>query len=640
MKIYPSKHRIKQVAESNIDTDISIPLAYLNRENVEYKIDRIIAEDFSTTKKQALIPNQELENQDVLIFDEYGTQLDSSLIINRVNDKYYYYPNNMVEFDPLQFTYEVVAKKRLHYSINNKINMNIFCMDDPDKLSFLNRLSKILVAPSEKNYLPNNISINNNKTDNKALLHIDENTDFVFIESMDGINYNFTIDEGYDEEEIDLGQTEIPIDTFLNNHQNIWMVVDEHYQYPITRGGMTIPISLKSPKITSEKTLNIRDYYNITDPAFKHIKIHNLFANDICPILIVEHINRGFVIYSGPEIFEEDNIDHCKSFIYEALMYVFCNSYKKSRTIEEYITYNIPDYEVINGQLCVKTGFVSSSNLSDILKLNSNSFDVCSVNIVDNNPSLAVPDADLVSTVDDIECKGISNNRLVFSLSNKNAATSIYQEPHKPAGWKSIYYNKKMYYVEQIAYLMETDIGKDQTQVNKLFLIEKDFDLQVILYPFKSSKHGLNITKDLRLAIPFIKTTVNGIERIKNESYVIYIDLNKNILGYLYKEDFEPTESHIELATINITEINSDQYLTDMRLKGGGLPEDMPDNFNLLDIGHIYGRPYRQSNTLVITLPKKYEQYKDEILEVINKYKVAEDYPVLFFEDDKDGDNS
>ena len=43
MKIYPSKHRIKQVAESNIDTDISIPLAYLNRENVEYKIDRIIA---------------------------------------------------------------------------------------------------------------------------------------------------------------------------------------------------------------------------------------------------------------------------------------------------------------------------------------------------------------------------------------------------------------------------------------------------------------------------------------------------------------------------------------------------------------------------------------------------------------------
>ena len=120
-------------------------------------------------------------------------------------------------------------------------------------------------------------------------------------------------------------------------------------------------------------------------------------------------------------------------------------------------------------------------------------------------------------------------------------------------------------------------------------------------------------------------------------NYIILnnIDLNKNILGYLYKEDFEPTESYIELATINVAEINSDQYLTDMRLKGGGLPEDMPDNFNLLDIGHIYGRPYRQANTLVITLPKKYEPYKNEILAVIDKYKVAEDYPILFFKDDK-----
>ena len=76
--------------------------------------------------------------------------------------------------------------------------------------------------------------------------------------------------------------------------------------------------------------------------------------------------------------------------------------------------------------------------------------------------------------------------------------------------------------------------------------------------------------------------------------------------------------------------------LTDMRLKGGGLPEDMPDNFNVLDIGHIYCRPYRQANTLVITLPKKYEIYKDKIQEVINKYKVAEDYSAIYFEDIED----
>jgi hypothetical protein len=379
----------------------------------------------------------------------------------------------------------------------------------------------------------------------------------------------------------------------------------------------------------------IKDYYNASDPSLSTLKVHNLFENDICPILILEYIDRGFMIISSSEIFTEENIDKYKHIIYEVLMYVYCNTYKRSRTINEYITYNIPDYEVISGQLYPKTGFVSGYNLNDILKLSSNSYTICSINILDNNPNLAVPNEDLISTVEDIEFKGVSNNRAVFSLNNRNAATNIYQEPNKPTGWKSIYYNKKIYYVEQIAYLMETDIGKDQYQLNKLFLIEKDFDLSVRLYPFKSSKHGLNITKDLRLTIPFIKTTVNGIERIRNESYVLYIDTDNNMLQYLFKEDFEQAENKIELATINVSEVKSDQYLTDMRLKGGGLPEDMPDNFNLLDIGHIYGRPYRQANTLIITLPKKYEQYKDEILKVINKYKVAEDYPILFFEDDE-----
>ena len=634
MKIYPSKHRVKQVAESNIDKDISIALAYLNRENVEYKIDRTVSKDFSFTTKTALIPNQEIDNEDILIFDDYGNPMDSSTVINRVEDKYYYYPNNMIEFDPLQFTYEVIAKKRMNYNINSKFNMNIHCIDDPENLNFLNRLSKILVAPSEKNFLPNNIAINNNKTDANAMLHIDDNTDFIFVESKDGKSYNFLVEDTYDDIS-SLVKMDIPYTSFLESHQNIWVVSDEHYLYPITKAGQDIKVSLTSPKITSERSMYIKDYYNASDPSLSTLKVHNLFENDICPILILEYIDRGFVIISSSEIFTEENIDKYKHIIYEVLMYVYCNTYKRSRTINEYITYNIPDYEVISGQLYPKTGFVSGYNLNDILKLSSNSYTICSINILDNNPNLAVPNEDLISTVEDIEFKGVSNNRAVFSLNNRNAATNIYQEPNKPTGWKSIYYNKKIYYVEQIAYLMETDIGKDQYQLNKLFLIEKDFDLSVRLYPFKSSKHGLNITKDLRLTIPFIKTTVNGIERIRNESYVLYIDTDNNMLQYLFKEDFEQAENRIELATINVSEVKSDQYLTDMRLKGGGLPEDMPDNFNLLDIGHIYGRPYRQANTLIITLPKKYEQYKDEILKVINKYKVAEDYPILFFEDDE-----
>ena len=193
-----------------------------------------------------------------------------------------------------------------------------------------------------------------------------------------------------------------------------------------------------------------------------------------------------------------------------------------------------------------------------------------------------------------------------------------------------------MYYLEKLHYLMETNIGanKEDPEI-KLFLIEEDLDLVIRLYPFRSSKHNIHTTKDLRLVIPYIKTTVNGREMIKRESYVIYYDKAAGSLEYLFESDYTDNEERVIITLLTIEKSYSDRYLTDMRIKGGGLPEDMPDNFNLLDIGHIYGRPYRQANTLVITLPKKYEPYKNEILEVINKYKVAEDYPILFFEDDE-----
>ena len=70
-----------------------------------------------------------------------------------------------------------------------------------------------------------------------------------------------------------------------------------------------------------------------------------------------------------------------------------------------------------------------------------------------------------------------------------------------------------------------------------------------------------------------------------------------------------------------------------MRQLGGGLVEDIEDNYNLMDIGHINGRPYRKTGTLVFTLPIRYKEYEDIILKAINKYISASDMPVILFED-------
>lgn len=643
MKIYPSKHRIKQVAGSNIDRDITVPLAYVNNENTTYKISRKVNDAFSATTKKEVLPNQKLDNENVLLFDEYGNPANSSTVINRIDENYYYYPNNMIEFTPLQFSYKVTAKKEFSYSISKKFNMNITCLDDMERMYFINRISKILMAPSKKNGLPNNITINKDSTNLESFKYIDyDNTDFIILESNDGLNYNFVPDEIYDEkDEIQFGAAQtIAYNTFFEANINTWIVADEHYKYPITHG-FGCDVVLKSPMVSKIKKFHVKDYYNINDPAFKGLTIHNLFENDICPILLIEHPNQAFEILCSAEIFAEENINSYKTLIYEVLMYVYCNSYKTSKYVNEYITYSLPDYEVKSNQLNKKTSFVSNKNLNDLLRISSGNFTICNIDIVDNNESLATPNDDLTNTVDGITCRGISNNRLVFHLNNNPdyVATSVYQEPQKPTGWKSIYYNGKIYYLEQIHYLMETNVGKNQDEENKLFLIENGVDLIVRLYPFKSSKYGLNITKDIRLIIPFIKTTVRGVERVKNESYTVFMDLKSKTLDFCYESEYQESEDKVYIAIVTIEEVKSDQYLTDMRLKGGGLPEDMPDNFNLLDIGHIYGRPYRQANTLVITLPKKYEPYKKEILDIVEKYKVAEDYTILFFEDE-DGENS
>ena len=643
MKIYPSKHRIKQVAGSNIDRDITVPLAYVNNENTTYKISRKVNDAFSATTKKEVLPNQKLDNENVLLFDEYGNPANSSTVINRIDENYYYYPNNMIEFTPLQFSYKVTAKKEFSYSISKKFNMNITCLDDMERMYFINRISKILMAPSKKNGLPNNITINKDSTNLESFKYIDyDNTDFIILESNDGLNYNFVPDEIYDEkDEIQFGAAQtIAYNTFFEANINTWIVADEHYKYPITHG-FGCDVVLKSPMVSKTKKFHVKDYYNINDPAFKGLTIHNLFENDICPILLIEHPNQAFEILCSAEIFAEENINSYKTLIYEVLMYVYCNSYKTSKYVNEYITYSLPDYEVKSNQLNKKTSFVSNKNLNDLLRISSGNFTICNIDIVDNNESLATPNDDLTNTVDGITCRGISNNRLVFHLNNNPdyVATSVYQEPQKPTGWKSIYYNGKIYYLEQIHYLMETNVGKNQDEENKLFLIENGVDLIVRLYPFKSSKYGLNITKDIRLIIPFIKTTVRGVERVKNESYTVFMDLKSKTLDFCYESEYQESEDKVYIAIVTIEEVKSDQYLTDMRLKGGGLPEDMPDNFNLLDIGHIYGRPYRQANTLVITLPKKYEPYKKEILDIVEKYKVAEDYTILFFEDE-DGENS
>ncbi len=637
MKIYPSQlyHQPEYITARNIDRNLSIPLAYLNNSNPTYKFERESHNDFQVSTRNLILPNQELDSEDVLIFDEYGNPVDSAPIINRQGNKYYYSPNNMVEFTPLLFNYNVTAKRNIAYNQSKTFNFNIACVDDPNRLDFTKILEQILINHNGEGYL-NNILINGGASTIGPVEEMSNRTNFVFIQSPDGEHYNFSPEAEYDGT---AANNRIPVESFLRSNMNTWIVSDDNKRFPATHGA-GYKIAMKNPRIKRLGSFEIKDYYDATDPALRTYTVHNLFETNVCPILILEYVNQGFVIYSTSEVFNVDKADVYRDVIFEVLLHVYSNSYIKSDSVPEYITSFMPDYEIVNGCLKSKNDFISETRLNDLLKTNTSEYVLTDIEILDGGNE-NIPDGDLMSIVEDITFNGVTNNRVKFTMKTNN---KLYTEPERPAGWKSIYHNNKIYYIEQFHYLIETKIGEANEEIdNKLYIMENGNNIEIKMYPLKSSKHGLNIKTDLRLTIPSFKTDVNGQVRAKNECYALCIDKTTNKLRYFFNDDYEAKKENNDdeikycalLTTITVIEKLGEDYLTDMRVRGGGLPEDMPDNFNLLDIGHIYGRPYRQANTLVFTLPKKYEIYKDEILEVINKYKVAEDYTVLFFEDDE-----
>lgn len=255
--------------------------------------------------------------------------------------------------------------------------------------------------------------------------------------------------------------------------------------------------------------------------------------------------------------------------------------------------------------------------------------DLYSVNITDSdsNTITASKTDDLYVPSSTVHFIGMSGGKLMF---NQNLTkNSIYNlEPEKPLGWVSLYDGDNIVYLKEIHYVVETNLN------SKLFTIINENDLNVKILAFKSTSLGIDVQIPTDLTIPFIKTEVNTIERIREADYLFYINPNNQVIDFVFAEDYKQ-ELGIKLFTIKVYQTPDAINVTDMRQLGGGLVEDAEDNYNLMDIGHINGRPYRKAGTLIFTFPTKYKKYEDVILKAINKYISASDIPVILFEDNK-----
>ena len=617
MKIFPSTHQIKSITDSHIDLDLNVPLARIELDYSKYTIDTVMHDIANTDIKREVLLNEEFDSPSIKLFNKYNEAVNMDNLLTRVGNKYYYRPKDMISFEPQRFDYKATIKTSMQYKIANKYNINVACIDDPDSLDLSKRIAIGFSNPGVREIVPPNISINNDRTDAQAFSDMSiRDCDILFIESPDGIHY----DDGQDPYKIDKN-------IFLNYNTAIWIASDFNLTYPHENASSKQEYKFKSPVLNSKLSMMSDTYFDTRGlPSNPNLIYHNIFDSHFCPILIIEHIGRGYEIISHSSIL--NNIQENIQALYEIVMFCYLNSYKSTDVLNQWICTQVPDYQIESNKLVKKKYFMSDVDLYKYFNLKANEMILYEVSIFDADSSTTpqMENVDLFEYSSSVQFVGQSGGRLMFDKINSDSSAYA-TEPEKPVGWISMYDGSNVVYLKELHYIVETDM------TSKVYTIVNENDLKVKVLAFKSTSLGVDTQMPFDLNIPFIKTEVNKIERIREADYVFYINKENQDIEFDFKEDFEETDKLIPLFDVRVYQTPDAIQVTDMRQLGGGLSEQAPDNYNLMDIGHINGRPYRPTGTVVFTLPTKYKEYEEIILKAVKKYIGASDMPVIFFED-------
>lgn len=592
MKIYPGRHQVEQV--KTVDNNRDIPLAFIDANYRDYVVN--VLPRMSSNKMEPVIPYEELHSLDVCLFDSNRNEIDNTSILQRDRDKYYYVPQKAMAFTPQRFNYSVVGKKRMSYKMNMQYDIKVGCVDN-DTMDFSKLMIKVFGDAPIRKICPNNVFVNSGDVSVESLVNSSiADNDFVFIKAKDEKTYK------------EINQ-EIDLNLFLNEHTNVWLSVDSFsnnelvYNLPES----SQEVILKKPIVYNCPALKTNLFKLSSLKNEQGVIYHNIFTGEHTAAIIKEYPNKGFVIMTPSSFI--DHIENNVKLFYEIMMYVYLNSYCESNKINEWITDIVPDYVAINNKLIKKVNFSSNIEFNRLLNLSKNDVDLVDVKI----------------TPDNVKFAGISNNHILFrkDMSNENVQ---YTDPAKPSGSISIFTPRQnIVYYKDFIYKIEENVQEKITwELQNGRLI---FNIK----PFVDSLNGINIKQESSLQFLLFEITNNAIINVTEAT--LYLVCRDNILN-LVPESIYTNTNGIIIAEIQINQLDNKSQVYDMRQRGGGCLESVTDpTQSLLDIGNISGMSYRKAGTVIITLPKRLEPFEDLITKVVQKHIVAEELPIILFED-------
>ncbi len=591
MKIYPQEHEIKESSDILVK---DIPLAYIDTADNQYKVDINVENDFLMDERRQVRPYDSFSDGFTCFFDAKDNVIDD-VPLKRKGNRYYYEPEGATSFAPTRFSCSVNCQRNDSYKSN--LHYNIKAWTSSEQLAY--DLINIFGDAWKNGRAPQNIKLNDGAMVNGSFFGQTEDEmmkdDFLFFESPDGVQYE-TIDAAGGK-----ALKDIPIDKFLDKHVNIWLSVDKFDE--MMEKSSTLPLHVV-PQVFDQ-----RDYYIHTKkgmPIFsldtRHYKYddptytYTLFNYSV---LLLEKPGKGFIIVTPKAIL--DNAQHYTGMIYEIILKTYCSSYFDIPTAETWITSHPVDYAVDRAEQFSKSQ--GSINLNRVMRDCNQRTDI-SYTIRSVNTSK--PDLVLFSGID-------SDGEMHFISLKKD-------EPEKPAGAVSYYTSSGniVYYVPEDVYLIERPFKAG-------YSVDSNNVIRIVVEPAESSLHKIHTERPFEMEVP-------------NNFGTYYICANplpgelSTIFSLVLSSKYNSTKDGYKIATVVIS-CEQHTKIYDVRVMGGGIPEQLPDDYNMMDIGNLNGRPYRLGSTNIIHLPLAYKKYKDKIEDAVNLHAASGEYNIIVFDD-------
>ena len=98
-----------------------------------------------------------------------------------------------------------------------------------------------------------------------------------------------------------------------------------------------------------------------------------------------------------------------------------------------------------------------------------------------------------------------------------------------------------------------------------------------------------------------------------------------------FSDEYQESEYYVKIADVNVKD-NKDIFYKDVRSPGGGEMSATP-NYEMIDTGNLYGRPYRYGCPMIIEVPSRLKSLDKEIKSEVEKHISSGDYPIIVYKD-------